>query len=477
MGQEVLFRARRVHRLAVLVLGEEGRPLSEAIVAAGRTLYRWTESAPTIPVYEDETELRAFAGVRRFDPECAEAASRTVTVRIADRETEPVRLMVAPRGGVHGRILGRPVDDRPSSGVVAVRLEEGGSPAPGAFERSLLRTQLSGGRYHLRDLTPGTYAVALADWPVRQEPGEWTLARVDDTIVDLDLVIAGEGEATLSRPPERTRGRTELLVHVVNHESGANDRFRARLWRACTQLVDAHHPAEERMITVLPGSGLLDVARFENVASGAWIVSLSVENDQGTHEVARASVETGASSDVALVVPPLHELRIRAPGLSEGTTLTLERAAAEASPFAERPAMTRVDAEHRAVFRDLPAGSYRLASNLLSGVESFDPIAVAVPTYEICLDAGYDCLRAWITDASGLLHEAGLRTNDLVVGADGVAFEGYRTAADVLAGGGLTLLDVVRDDTRLVLRVPRLESLPASWRLGGSLTPARRPRR
>jgi hypothetical protein len=218
------------------------------------------------------------------------------------------------------------------------------------------------------------------------------------------------------------------------------------------------------------------VARFEGLAPGRWSVTLMVETgDWQTRQVGTAEVlATHGEQTVSLALPALYDLAVRAPGLTEGTYLFLNRTSSEASEGGsfDEYSNAQLDADGRALFRGLAAGDYVLRANGMS-----EAVEITVPCAEVVLDVTPpDCLRVAIGDMEGTMYKAGLRAGDLVVAVDGVEFGANPNFYEALMGKGSMELTVLRDGTSLTVSLQRIDPNSQWWNtLGGMLSPASRP--
>jgi hypothetical protein len=211
------------------------------------------------------------------------------------------------------------------------------------------------------------------------------------------------------------------------------------------------------------------VARFEQLAPGDWTISLMVKVGQwqtrpiGTQQVSLVSGE----KTVRMNIPALFELAVVGPDLPAGAGVYLQPAGGDRGEFGSSE---ELDADRRAVFRGLVAGTYKLSAHGMS-----EAMEVTVPCGEVILDAREpNCFRVAIGDLEGLLYTSGLRAGDLIVGSDGKRFEGTSHARDLFGGGGTAQLIVLRGGSELNVSVPR-GLYTGGADLGGTLTPTTYP--
>jgi hypothetical protein len=300
------------------------------------------------------------------------------------------------------------------------------------------------------------------------------------TVVHAQL---GEREVALAE------GQREIEVHftepvtlVVVVAGYAGSGWVGKLQIALAPLVEGPSESElgQRMHRSRSGGGdpfsPEGVARFEGLAPGRWRVTLRVETgDWQTRQVGTADVlATHGEQTVALSLPALYDLTVRAPRLAEGAYLFLNRVAAEDSKgaFSDGHSSAQLGPDGRAVFRGLAAGDYVLQANGLP-----DTVEVTVPCAEVLLDSRPpDCLRVAIGDMEGALYKAGLRAGDLILAVDGVDLGADPELYQALMGKGSMELTVLRDSKTLKVALPRIDANSQWWNtLGGMLSPASRP--
>jgi len=178
---------------------------------------------------------------------------------------------------------------------------------------------------------------------------------------------------------------------------------------------------------------------------------------------------------VSVSLPSLYDLVVSAPGLEEDSRLYLRPASDwEQNDSIQVNRDGRFDSEGQAVFRDLPAGKYRLRTG-----DMREYAEVTVPCGEFLLDTRKpDCMRVAIGDRESALYQAGLRGGDLIIGVDGVEYTNEQSFWGSFRGNGqddVNLL-VLRGDERLEIAMKPVPPAGDWWeRLGGMLTPTTRP--
>jgi hypothetical protein len=301
----------------------------------------------------------------------------------------------------------------------------------------------------------------FAPWP----PGDtYELVASHDAFGQVTVALApGQREVAV-----RFAEPAALVVAVEGYAgSGYEGRLYASVGSASTDLGVWQWQARH-------GRAPLDAAgvvRHEGLAPGDWTVALLAR--VGSHEWRPAQIVDVALAagerTVRLDLPVLHTVTVVAPGIAEGSYLSLRSDGDNRAgvPFA---AQTQVDAEHRAAIAGLVAGRYAL-----TGPGIAEPILVAVPCGEVHVDVREpDALRVAIADPEGAFAVAGLRAGDLIVGADGRRFGSHAELEHHAAGSGEAALLVLREGVELVVPVPRA-LLAAGAASGGVLTPALAP--
>lgn len=194
-GQRVTFRAKRVYEIPVELVHADGTEVAEGVVGVERdddeAFYTWSREEPRVRLTPGRVEIRGYAGVRKtsYSGEELDAAhaSEEVGVDVESQAGAPLRLVLAPRTGIRGRV----VDELGTSGrrmVLLAPVAEGAEADLDALSRSDRRTWLRGGdRFHFLDLAPGTYAVGLGDW--NQEPIAHRTVAVESGVTEVELVV------------------------------------------------------------------------------------------------------------------------------------------------------------------------------------------------------------------------------------------------------------------------------------------------
>ena len=216
-------------------------------------------------------------------------------------------------------------------------------------------------------------------------------------------------------------------------------------------------------------------ARVGPLAPGDYTVVLQAAGDSGGHFDRKrlASVEITVrpgENRVSIPLPTLHEVRVDAPGLDEGSELILELQDAGFRDFHE----ANVDGSGVATFDGVPAGTYRLRSRGASA-----PMTIQVPPTSHVFEAKeINALAVSIQDPQGLLGAAGFQTGDIIYGADGTEFANMvqvQTRFMDLSSGAVDWM-VDRGGSTMTLRAGPWEGdmRTLAPRLGGSFEPASR---
>lgn len=145
------------------------------------------------------------------------------------------------------------------------------------------------------------------------------------------------------------------------------------------------------------------------------------------------------TQDLAIVLPTLHKLTVHAPAVEEGTRFNLSPAGIGADSFTTGRMRANLDANKRAVFEDVPAGSYNLTSRDANGTS----VAVTVPSGEVIFEVKVpNSLRVSRVAPGKLGAKAGLKNNDLITAVNGKTFNaqvGPQLITGQIFSGAVTL--------------------------------------
>lgn len=161
-------------------------------------------------------------------------------------------------------------------------------------------------------------------------------------------------------------------------------------------------------------------ATFDALTPGRYTVQLQVSrNEWETQNATSQEVDvTVGRTSITLDAPVLHRVVVVAPGLPEGTHVSLSRKQAganESMRYFGGGNSAQTDANGRAVFAEVAGGNYIVSAN---GAAS--TIEIVVPCADVLFEARVpDALRISIADIEGLMHAAGLRSGDLLIAVEG----------------------------------------------------------
>jgi hypothetical protein len=209
--------------------------------------------------------------------------------------------------------------------------------------------------------------------------------------------------------------------------------------------------------------------------TGSYLLVVYVGIHGQNYEAARHDVRLRAGENrLAIAMPAMHRLVVRAPGLEPGTVLELIPARAETWLGVDR----RVGEDRRVVFPRLPTGRYRLMKEGAWGTAMVFELPHAGEVLFEARKPVYNAMRVWVNDRDGQLAKAGFEDDDLVVGIGGTEFSSQRQMqllmVQAAARPGTTTLLVERRGRRLELEADLQALVTAGADLGGGQTPASR---
>lgn len=341
-------------------------------------------------------------------------SKRMRSVHFVQLDNEVVELafnIAAPSLADHIKVSCLDPLGRPISGVSFDRRAKshGGGTSGGATPR-----QGPEGAYWFPDET-------LADWNLDHWPDDSSLTLTAKTkgygsrILELESGVR-EYTLTLEEPHSLTVDisgygerdpNQKLLIRVVNPNSDDSwgntilTSFKGRGWEEGPRI-----STEGRVV-------------FPTIAAGEWRVEL-VQNDSWSGRVfdSKDIKVSGQDLAVSLVLPQLFELSVLAPKLEPGTHMWLNAQEDDSPTWMSRGQET-LDETHRATFRGLTAGTYRLQA---SGAAK--PMEVTVPSGEVLFDPKLpNVLVIQINDEKGKLYTSGFRAGDKVTAIDGVPID------------------------------------------------------
>jgi hypothetical protein len=222
----------------------------------------------------------------------------------------------------------------------------------------------------------------------------------------------------------------------------------------------------------LDGDGKIELGPAE---TGLCLLVVYVQVGDEYYEAARHEVQLRAGANqLAIAMPVLHRLVIRAPGLKPGTALQLAPDRSETWLAVER----RIGEDGRVVFPRLPTGRYELSKEDVYDAAMLVDLPHAGELLFEPRKTVYNALSVHIGDAEGLLAKAGLVDGDLVVGIGGTEFTSQRQMGLLMvqaaARTGATTLLIERGGRRLEIELNLQALIAAGENAGGGLRPASR---
>jgi len=218
--------------------------------------------------------------------------------------------------------------------------------------------------------------------------------------------------------------------------------------------------------------------RLAPLAPGEFDVTVSLDEDDlpGSPQIDlhRRKLRVGAGGSTEVIsLEPLAPLEVHAPELAPGTTVELTRVGSPALPAGRGARQRLLDLEHRARWRWLPAGTYRVEA--AQGRARGETLAVVPEDREVRLTlAEPDALRVVVVDEAGALFHAGLRDGDFVLAIEGIevtsGVQGKEELARRLIAQAEIRLRVARGAEELDVRLETAAFAPE--RLGGQFRPS-----
>jgi hypothetical protein len=267
-----------------------------------------------------------------------------------------------------------------------------------------------------------------------------------------------------------------LMVAVPGYQGSG---LEGRLTVACTKLTGGKPDGR----IFFPNRELLDAdgtKELEGLEPGSYRVLLTLQAegsvrsyyDTRTLDMTEVVISAGENRAV-LNIPALYDLRVRWPDGKAGARLWLKPEDDSVTQLGQLN--VQLDEDSLALFEEMPAGHYMLTTG--GGVSTLY-MRVTIPSDELeFAPIAVDCLRVVIEDDTGDYAKIGLRTGDLIVGVDGVEFDGtpsrsifselYRSKSASL------ILLVERGGERIELSVRGSDVGDGSHR-GGELVPDQR---
>jgi hypothetical protein len=171
---------------------------------------------------------------------------------------------------------------------------------------------------------------------------------------------------------------------------------------------------------------------FGPVEPGAYVIVVGIKTGRyQSLPVEFVPVTLRAGKNRATVnVPSLYSLTVIAEDVDPGRTFRLRPELRTSGWWGIEK---KVGPDRRALFEDLPAGTYKLA---LSGDEMSGEMQVTVPDQAVVRfePKPQDAMSVTITDPEGAMAKAGLLTGDLLIGIDGTEFKSMPQMVALLGG-------------------------------------------
>ena len=286
---------------------------------------------------------------------------------------------------------------------------------------------------------------------------EFDLAR---GTTELTITIATPGTLTLSVPGYQGSGLEGRLEITCTKQVGGQSGRRSSSAR---QALDSNGAAECKGLEPGPYRVLLTL-RPEGERSFYF--------NSRTLDSVDLVINAG-DNQATLSIPALYDLRVRWPDGKAGAHLSLKPEDDAVTQLGQ--VNVQLDEEGLALFEEMPAGNYMLTTG--GGVSALY-MRVTIPSDELeFVPIAANGFRVVISDSTGDYAKIGLLTGDLIIGVDGVEFDGtpaqsifselYRSKS-----ASLTLL-VERGGERLELSVRGSDVGDGSHR-GGELVPDQR---
>ncbi|MFT7076533.1 MAG: hypothetical protein ACJA0P_002550, partial [Planctomycetota bacterium] len=207
-------------------------------------------------------------------------------------------------------------------------------------------------------------------------------------------------------------------------------------------------------------------ARLDGLQPGRYRISLGRGGRAGQRNPPIATAEVtliSGTQEVVMSAPVLYELAVHAQDLDVGTRLYLVKAElAETSASMLSGQNAALDAEHRSLFADVPAGDYVLSA-ITSGMQR---MRVTVPSGEVEFVA--DVMNAFAINEvkpGKLGQRAGLKVGDIVVALDGEAVNGnnFHQKLAVAVEAAAVDLTVERGGTTVTISLGPIEPGSKAW--------------
>jgi len=213
----------------------------------------------------------------------------------------------------------------------------------------------------------------------------------------------------------------------------------------------------------------LGVCRLGPVQPGPYSVEIRIRDAALRNRTVAAAPATllPGENRLSLDVPPLYRLVVVLEDPKPGLKVALR----STDPAGRETSGERdVGEDGRVTFEFLPAGEYWIS---LAGRRRLNQVRASLPGPEVVTfrDVPADAMAVTIRDPSGPLAKAGFETGDVVVGANGVAFQGLKDVemfmASAMSSGSEIRFQVLRGARLLELAVDAQQF--RSGDIGGTL--------
>lgn len=210
------------------------------------------------------------------------------------------------------------------------------------------------------------------------------------------------------------------------------------------------------------------VVRFPSITPGAIDIHLSLSSGRFATTPVRSMLAEAIPGPltVSVPLPALHPVVVHAPSLDDGTELELASIDTQGQVNTDwrMNRRAKVEADHRARFGLIPAGTYELTARGIG-----ESLRIVVPTGEILFQAREpDAISITITDENGLLAEGGLQTGDVIVAVGDVELTSEnlkKTFRSTL--GQKSVFTVIRNGSRVRVDFGVFPRRPAPSAVGG----------
>ena len=513
VGERCDLVGARISALTIEVVDGDGEEVPEARISLKAESERssrshdWKATDPALGLLAGTYEVSALGEVQfssgRFNSEDANLKSESVTVRVPEGGSETVRLVLEPVVGIRGRVAG---GDNEWVEIQLIDLASADQFDEEALATSSTKTRARSRKYCFHDLTPGTYAVGIAQGPnmqlrltvldpdgatlpgvqigVRHQSGMSSSSRGSRSMVSDDGVYVMEASSGLEEffdpwPPktsytltlehsaygtvsveveEGTRELThqfQLPATLIAEVAGyTTSEMRGRLIVSAVMKSEDVWRGHGRNEHPVGADGRAEIV---GLVPGEYTVALGVKTDEwrSTTVSSQTVVLAVGETVVRFPIPVLHKVRVLAGDLEPGTNIWMSLKSNESDfQFGGNYQNVIVDDDGVALFENLSAGTYELGANASMGRMTID-----VPCGDVVFEVREpDCLIVQVNDTEGTLALSGFQTGDKVIGIDGQEFDSMGALTGAFYGGGNKEIKamVLRGSTTLdlTLKVP-----------------------